>query len=277
MTAQSVFAGLAQDAHLADGSLRGVATPLVRLPVDVFGYETNGTIGLQSSVQNSDGSGVTASLSIAAGPAGTVGYFRQKVGGRVVGVRWRGQDTTTTTAPFFDVVIDGEAYAVDRGPLRMNNTPATAGRSDYSSQHIVDAALSDRAHTVEVVVSPDATGGSTRVLGVFGFIAEQGRYQVPPPAERGSTIAQATTLGTTAASVPFTNQSVGLRLRNTDTVSRIVTVYMSSGTAAADIYTQQTLTAGAEISVPFPRARSMSGWKWKADAAGVVYGMNEEI
>jgi hypothetical protein len=261
---------------VTSGGLRGVATPLVRVPIDTLGYETSGTISLGANPRNPDGSVSYITLNQGAGPSGAVQYFRQRLGGRVVGVRWLSNDPTTTASPFFDVVIDGEPFAVDRGPLRMDNVAVTAGRSDIAAQHIVAADLPDRSHTVTVVVSPDASGGSSRRIDVYGFIAEQGRYSAPPAPERASYVAQSTTLGTTAASVPYNTQIVALRWRNTDTASRIVTVYMPSGTATADTYTTRTIAAGAEDSVAFPRARSGSGWKWKADAAGVVYGIVEE-
>jgi hypothetical protein len=264
--------------QVRDGSLRGITGPLVKVPlipasngvVANYVASAQGTsctvtptmTGSDAVGLNHDGSGhllVMFVSSAATLPAYTA--VRTQLFGRIVGVRWR-RGNSASIFPF-DVIVDGVVYRVDDALTRRDNQSVTA--VDGECLAIVATNLADTVHTVEIIVSQQATDSS---LSLFGLIAEAGRgYSATPPIPRSGYTPTPTALTATAASIPWTNPVSGLTFNNTDSAQRVITVYGPDGTT---VYRTLTLAAGADGQLLFQSPRKLSGWKWKADAVTVV-------
>jgi hypothetical protein len=262
---------LARDTDITSGQLRGVTGPLVKIPVNAMPFTSSGpSATLGSNPLNSDGSTANLPLSVPAGPGGGA-WVTTNIAGTVVGVRWRRDAGAVSNG--FDVIIDGVAYPVDTTNPRFNNVSQAV--TDYEATYIVATGLPNATHTVTVALNADQAGGSTRVLNLLGWIAEQGRsYNPATPIPRSGTMSSVVTLGTAQSSVVYNTPIRTLWFRNTDTVPRIVTVTLPDLTT---IIYQNTIAAGATVSLPLGGPTSPSGWKWQADAAAKVLAWTENV
>lgn len=273
---------IAKDTTLTSGALRGVTGPLVRVP-----FNQNALLAVSVGAQNiatdsfnPDGSASNVLLTVFSGVGGT-SMYTQKVQGRVVGVRYLGQQPgVTNQSPFLDVVIDGVAYALDSTAVRFDNLPAPAATIEFEALWIVDDGLPDTRHDVTVVLAPDIVGGTTRQITFYGYSAEKGRsYSEPAPMPRETQLSSGVALTTSAASIPygFARKATGLAFYNSDASTRIVTVYGPTGVTAADVYLKISLAAGQTVLQPLPSPRILRNYKWLADAGAVVYGKTEML
>jgi hypothetical protein len=267
---------------------RGIG-PLVKVPFT--GAQTAAAVGTGSSASvgtiqpsNADGRNqqavLTAGASTGVAWTGSWAGITDVVYGPVVGLRI--PRTTGGVRPPFDVEIDGQVYPIDQDAnLRYLNQPQMSGSIvDNESLIVVASGLADRMHTVTVHVAADnaVSGGAARTLTVFGWVAAQGRgYHQPQVVRTGGAAASApTALTTSATQVPAIGLVVGLSLTNTDTVARVVTITGPDGTTTwRRVYLAIAGTAGDTAYVPTPNRRTMTGYKWSADAATVVKGWVE--
>ncbi|WP_342088000.1 hypothetical protein [Dyadobacter sp. OTU695] len=161
---------------LDDGTNEGVIRAkivtgdLVKIPMASLDYSTvlSGTgaaiTDLYNIFTNGDGTGQIVNMSTVAGLTNGCA-LRTTIFGRVVGIRYRRNSQT----PPFSVWIDGVPRDIPTISLAPRFTNV-AGPADREGLFIIADDLPDTAHSVEVILFPDATVAKTLIL--YGFLGE---------------------------------------------------------------------------------------------------------
>lgn len=260
---------------LDDGTNEGVIRAklvtgeLVKIPLSVIDYSTvisgSATVSdLFNIYTNGDGTGQIVNMSTVAG-LGTNGCaLRTVIFGRVVGVRYR----RNTSAPAFSVLIDGVPYdipAYNTAPRFMNS----AGPADREGLFVIADDLADTAHSVEIVLYPDALVAKTLI--VYGFVGEK-RAGYLPAARLDVPYTQGV-LTSASVAVPGSVNVRGIKsiiYYNTDTNPHRVTVRYNS-TAA---WSKMIPAGESEIFKISEVGASLSGnsstWSHLADASALI-------
>lgn len=261
------IAGVLDDGT-SEGAIRAklVTGELVKIPLAAIDYSTVMS-GAGASIQdlfniytNGDGTGQIVNMSTIAG-LGTNGCaLRVTIFGRVVGVRYR----RNTQTPSFSVLIDGVPYdvaAYNTSPRFMNS----AGPADREGLFVIADDLADTAHSVEIVLYPDASVAKTLIL--YGFVGEKRAGYIP--AVRLDVPYVQGVLTNAAVAVPGSVNVRGIKsiiYYNTDTNPHRVTVRYNS-TAA---WSKMIAAGESEIFKISEIGASLSGnsstWSHLADA-----------
>jgi len=255
-----------------EGSIRAklVTGELVKVPLSAIDYSTvisgSATVSdLFNIYTNGDGTGQIVNMSTVAGLGTNACALRTVIYGRVVGVRYRRNSST----PAFSVLIDGTPYGVPA----YNTAPRftnSSGPADREALFIIADDLTDTAHSVEIVLYPDASVAKTLI--VYGFTAERRAGYLP--ADRIDVIYSQGTLTNASVAVPGSTSVRSIKYiwyQNTDlTNPHRVTVNFNSVSswskmiAAGDTEILRISEVGATLS------GNSSTWSHLADANSVV-------
>jgi hypothetical protein len=271
--------------HHDDGSAAGIVlvkslgSGLVRLPLRmdelVTAVSTAGTCGATNAVGNSDGTGLGISMAApqVVGTTTSSATVETTVWGPRVGVRI----TRATTTAAFTLIVDGVPYKVDATRNRRY-AAGTFTVSDTESMFVVADDLTSGPHNVvAALVGQPANGdGTSRSVGLLGWVADSAFYPARPRAAVTASTPQA--VPTSATIIP-TVTHVGLissiDFYNT-TAGAITATLTKGGTAYWSMSVPATTGVIAKtFDPPIQSVASVQAERWLASGSGLVARINE--
>lgn len=272
--------------HKDDGTdtgvvlVRNLGQNLVRVPIrnteTLLTTSTAGTAGVTNALANPDGTGLGISLAApqVVGSTTSSATVETTLWGTRIGVRLT---RTSTTAPF-TLIVDGVPYRVDATRNRRY-AAASLSVNDSEAMFIVADDLAPGPHNVVVALvgQPAGGDGSSRAVGLLGWVADSNFYEPNPRAAivPSAPVAVPTTAGIIPAvtrlglfyGFDFINSAataanVQLSLGGAANQWRNVPVPASAGGING--------TASIVLPAPVQSMASVQGRRWVASAAGVT-------
>lgn len=262
-----------------DVRLATLGRDMVRVPLKHYGFHFEAVNAINSTQmggieENTDGTSMGQYMSVTcmASPisAGKGARIVVPFSGRKFGIRVVGP----TSAFKFDVIIDGEAFAVNLANNSYLANGVVWGGSYSNDQEVMIADdLADRLHIAEVVVVADKAGGATRTVIVLGWLLERrAGYR-----ELVDSIAEVVHEATLTASQAQIFGGSGMRPRslravkyyNKSASQRTVTIQVA-GKDKYKIVLAATGTLGCSAEFPMYDCTAIATWTHAADAVDSV-------